>query len=1162
VPKLTAEQRARLREHDALRLETSKLRMAGKLDEATANAEKMAAIDREVFGKSHPLVAQALVIVAEINITRHDFTAARRTCEEILAIDQEWGGADHWRQKDARRMLDRVNRLATLDGKQLARLDELDRRLRQLAAERRYEEAGPLLEELLALQKELLGEKHQDLNSFAILAGVQQGRSIVRAEELWRKALEICKATRGEEHPEYARTVTQLGALLTEKGGREQARSYLDRASRIYLVTLGAFDLDYAPWALHLARMQGVLLRQTERAEPLVRVAAEIYEACRGDTDPQYAECLSQLGHMHYNRGSYAQAEQLFKQVIEIRKASVGDKHPQYAQSLLALAMVYHAKGSHELAEPLYAQANRIQDRGLKSALPQTAVEIRDEAARQSAAGKYAEAEKLYKQLLDLDRKTAGTKSSDYANDLWRLAGLYQSMRANDKAEALYEEAAESFKEAFGDKHRWYRMSLESQARLVLERQDYPKAEALYRRLEALYRETEGDTSFRYGMALDQQGEVLKAQGELDKAAVLFEKSLPIFKARLGPQGLVYRGRLSSLATLYAMQGNEERALALMQECVTCHEKELEELFSFQSERQRMQALRLARRSLDQYVNMANTAGKASGPALYQHVLRWKGAAAARQQVRLTREQPELKELFDRLAQASTSLTELAYAPPSAGDEEAWARRVNNLRNDKENLESEIARRSESFRWERQGSQLEPAAVVGVLPEGAVFVDFFEYSGPQQEQRLLAFALRRGREPVAVEIEGYKGILRNIESWRSGLLLVDAQKKTAAELREKLWKPLEVALAGASTVLVAPDGGLGYFPLAVLPGKQPNTFLIEDLAIGYVTSGRQVVETLKASARENGSGLLAIGGIDYAAEAGRGVVRLMADGGPLVDSRTRAGFTPLPGTALEAKRCQELFKEAYASERATLLTGAAPTEARLVQECGERYRYLHLATHGFFESPLRVAALVASNKPTGLSDSGRAQALARLPLLRSGLALAGAGRPPRPGDVRQGGGILTAEEVAAMDLRAMDLAVLSACETGIGEIERGEGVLGLQRAFHQAGTRTLVTTLWSVDDAATSVLMEELYTNLWQRKMPKLEALRQAQLTVLRDPGRVFSRRQELKKVLAGKIREADASPAGPRQKEQEESQRSNARDGKQSPPFWWAAFVLSGDPF
>jgi CHAT domain-containing protein len=92
--------------------------------------------------------------------------------------------------------------------------------------------------------------------------------------------------------------------------------------------------------------------------------------------------------------------------------------------------------------------------------------------------------------------------------------------------------------------------------------------------------------------------------------------------------------------------------------------------------------------------------------------------------------------------------------------------------------------------------------------------------------------------------------------------------------------------------------------------------------------------------------------------------------------------------------------------------------------------------------------------------------------------------------------------------------------------------------------------------------MEELYTNLWQRKMPKLEALRQAQLTVLRDPGRVLSRRQELKKALAGKIREADPSSAAPRQKDQEQTQRSDARDGKQSPPFWWAAFVLSGDPF
>jgi CHAT domain-containing protein len=152
-----------------------------------------------------------------------------------------------------------------------------------------------------------------------------------------------------------------------------------------------------------------------------------------------------------------------------------------------------------------------------------------------------------------------------------------------------------------------------------------------------------------------------------------------------------------------------------------------------------------------------------------------------------------------------------------------------------------------------------------------------------------------------------------------------------------------------------------------------------------------------------------------------------------------------------------------------------------------------------------------------------------LTLLRSGVVLAGAARPPAADAAGQEDGILTAEEVTTFDLRGTELVALSACDTGLGEIEQGQGVLGLQRAFQAAGARALVTSLWKVDDAATSVLMTEFYKNLWQEQLPKLEALRQAQLTGLRHPERV-------------------RQPGGA------------DRQPPQSHPALWAAFVLSGD--
>jgi CHAT domain-containing protein len=189
-------------------------------------------------------------------------------------------------------------------------------------------------------------------------------------------------------------------------------------------------------------------------------------------------------------------------------------------------------------------------------------------------------------------------------------------------------------------------------------------------------------------------------------------------------------------------------------------------------------------------------------------------------------------------------------------------------------------------------------------------------------------------------------------------------------------------------------------------------------------------------------------------------------------------------------------------------------------------RHLHLATHGFFAPPEVKSALAPEDDPTGLKSwegMSRGEVRGFYPGLLSGLVWAGAADPPKDklsGAEDLGSCLMTAEEVASVDLKGGELAVLSACETGLGATAGGEGVLGLQRAFHQAGCRAVVASLWRVDDAATRALMARFYTNLWERKQPALEALRNAQLSILDDP-----------------------------------------EYGDQGSPHLWAAWVLSGDP-
>lgn len=437
------------------------------------------------------------------------------------------------------------------------------------------------------------------------------------------------------------------------------------------------------------------------------------------------------------------------------------------------------------------------------------------------------------------------------------------------------------------------------------------------------------------------------------------------------------------------------------------------------------------------------------------------------------------------------------------------------------------------------------------------------------ERRVLAFVSRRGQPVTLVTLGESRPIDEAVRSWRQALhdRRADAVNQAAAVLSLRVWEPLRSHLADARTVLIAADGWLPFFPFAALPGSKPGSYLVEDVALGYVASGRAAIEALADPQGPPARGLLAIGDVDFQAEPGQSA---QPDPGmiasPLVAHR--GGFDPLPGTGPEARLARNLFLATFAGQPADLLTGAAPTEGEIKRRLdGGRLRLVHLGTHGFFESPDRIAALRAAIRQEGviamMPKAGKEveddHAFDLAPLLRSGVVLAGGGRAMDAGQfdaaidapLREDG-ILTAEEVQSLDLRGTDLVVLSACETGLGKRVNGQGLLGLQRSFQVAGARAVVASLWKVDDAATSVLMEQFYTNLWVKNMPKLEALRQAQITVLKNPGLVTARQAELDKKR-GIGEKPEKLPEGGR--------IAPAKPGEvRSDPSLWAAFVLSGD--
>jgi CHAT domain-containing protein len=493
--------------------------------------------------------------------------------------------------------------------------------------------------------------------------------------------------------------------------------------------------------------------------------------------------------------------------------------------------------------------------------------------------------------------------------------------------------------------------------------------------------------------------------------------------------------------------------------------------------------------------------------------------------------------LWQEFLQTRGELSGLLLAP--AGQSGDHLRQLRQLTARKEDLERRLALSLPGFS-RREILGLPPhAELVKKLPPRTVFIDVLRYirleeavaaegrRGWRAAPNYVAFVLTPGGPVRRVELGPAVPIEAALAEWRRDI----ANQRTgpaADRLSELVWRPLSRHLpTGMRTVLVAPDGALTGLPWAALHGRPGGRLLLEDYALAVVPHGPFLLDCLTSPPESRPGVLLTVGGVNYGEESA-------PDG-------ARPLWGPLPHTVQEVEAIIQV-----AGERPVLaLRGSEPSPARLLAEL-PRARQAHLATHGFFadrafRSVLQVDEKLYERGPFGAE---RAAPGARNPLALSGLVLSGAGRRPNEDSPLKAGNILTAEDVAGLPLQNLELVVLSSCETGLGEVAGGEGVFGLQRAFHLAGARTVVASLWKVDDAATQALMAEFYRNLWQRRLSKLESLRQAQLATLRSFG-----------PRCGNVRAAGLErPIAP-------GQEGQPWPGKGTPPLFWATWVLSGDP-
>ena len=890
-----------------------------------------------------------------------------------------------------------------------------------------------------------------------------------KAEPLFKEALRIRKAILGEKHPDYATSLNNLAFLYDSQG--------------IYA-----------------------------QAEPLYKEALQIRKQVLGEKHPDYTNSLNNLASLYDSQSIYAKAEPLFKEALQIRKEILGEKHPTYANSLNNLASLYASQGLYAKAEPLYEEALNIRKAVLGEKHPDYAASLNNVALLYKYQGMYAKAEPLYKEARQIRKETLGEKHPDYANSLNNLATLYNSQHLFAKAEPLYKEALQIRKQVLGEKHPAYAASLNNLAFLYDSQGLYAEAEPLFKEALQILKEAFGEKHPEYANSLNNLALLYYSQSLYAKSEPLYKEALNIRKAVLGEKHPDYAASLNNLAFLYASQGMYAKAEPLYKEAIRIIEDHLEQTADVQSESGQLTYTAATRLYLNNILRLPGT-----DPAeVYAVAFRWRGAVTVRQSfARAARgNDPAVRQSVDELRIVSRKLSHLVTNVSKVGPGVDVPKLMKELSEERETLEKKLASQSTDLAKYLANRALTPADVQKRLPADAVLVDFLAYG-----DKIAAFVISQ-KTIVRVDLMGGKDLADLVENFRNplNLNLKRPAPKEAAEkedIRRVVWDPLVPHLKSAKLVLICPDGPLCRLPFAALRGTDPTKYLIEEVAIAVVLVPRLLPDLLADSATQvtGPPSLLLVGDVDFNINSGKPSGNVVRGG--------RGRWGSLPGTKIETEAIEALFRKQVTGGVVKSLSKGDATQAAIRQGAGN-YRYLHIATHGEF---LKQTVTLRPDV-LGIDDSivGRARASGVSAGVLCSLVFAGANKPTVDDP-----GVLSALEIAEMDLSKVELAVLSACETGLGDVASGEGVLGLQRAFQFAGTRTTVTSLWQIPDGATAPLMVRFYENRLKKGMPMLEALREAQLWVLNEG------------VKSGVLTE----PLG---------------EGRRTPPLFWAAFVLAGD--
>jgi len=949
-------------------------------------------------------------------------------------------------------------------------------------------DAEPLLLHALQIRRVMPGDNSrlisQTLNTLALF--YVRTRNLAKADAAYQEVLRITQTPSWEA----AVTLKNLGMVRKLGDDLTRAAAYYEQALEIYRVVRGMTHTETIATMDSLVEVL-MLIGKFDRAEPLLQQRVLSLRQS-GEESMDLAKALKKLGDLYTTQGDLAQAEESYRQSQGIVRQLFGENHEHYGVIASNIGLLYQSLGDYDRAIELLTRALTIFRSNVPANDPRIIADINNLGMAYLSAWKFSEAEPLLVEALTRARavpKNGGLMQA--AKSLNALAILYTQRGDHNRAETALRESLE-LRRLFGEGSPFYAVGLQNLAQWHQDQGDYVRSEQM------------------------------------------LIQAIQIMRSTLGEYNPSTAAGMTSLAEVHAATGRIGEALALMDQVCALFDFSIGNVFSFGSDRQRLEYLKTVKGDLDRYLSLVSAHRSNSPEAVHKAfdlLLRRKAltveALAAQRDAILGGRRPDLASSLRELAAIRMEIGQSILTGLASAGLEAHRQALALLFAKRESLENELARNLPEVKLEQLLRNADRRAVAAALPAGMTLIEFARYNffDFRREQtngkkghpaRYVAFVLPAGKpndvqmvdlgdaEPIEQLIADFRASITGESESRAAREMLPISSQTddgqqsdsnlGRALRGVVFDKLIPALAGSNRLLIAADGELARLPFEVLPTSDGSR-VIDEFSISYLNCGRDVLRFGALPSVKPGEPLV-VADPDFdlgAIAAFSGQERTRASR-PSRDLDRDVRFSRLPGTRREGERIAAMLGVSPWFDAAAL-------EGRL--KTHHSPRILHLATHGFFlqDQDKTQNTRMHAQSPLGAvggTEIGQMPSLVQEnPLLRSGLALAGANRWSEanklPAAVEDG--LLTAEDVSGLDLLATELVVLSACETGLGQIHVGEGVFGLRRAFVQAGAKTLVMSLWKVPDDQTQELMELFYGGILAGQ-GRSDALRSAQLTM------------------------------------------------------------------